>query len=106
MQKKNSENSHEVKFKALQKTYATTRIKNINFTVAEFTSKLDEAREDFEQNTCMRLVPRTSQERYISYYKGTYCSSPIGAGTNVVEVRKTKLFSLAVTKKTFVLALL
>jgi len=57
-----------------------------DLNVAEFTSKLDEAREDFEQNTCMRLVPRTSQERYISYYKGTYCSSPIGAGTNVVEV--------------------
>lgn len=53
---------------------------------SEFISNFNDAKEDFELNTCIRLVPRTTQERYIRYYYGTYCSSPIGAGTNVIKV--------------------
>ena len=51
-----------------------------------FKEKLDEAIEDFDSNTCIKLIPRSSESKYINFYEGTVCSSPVGAVESVTDV--------------------
>ena len=51
-----------------------------------FESTLANAITDFMENTCIRLVPRTDEERYIQFYDGGVCKAPVGAATKVVKV--------------------
>jgi len=40
---------------------------------------IEAAAKDFAKYTCIRLQPRTNQDRYINFYRGGGCSSPVGA---------------------------
>jgi len=39
---------------------------------------IEDAAADFERYTCIRLVPRTNQQNYITYFRENGCWSPIG----------------------------
>lgn len=51
-------------------------------------SAIRQAASDFAQHSCIRLVPRTAgRSKYISFYRGGGCSSPVGAqGVNRVSL--------------------
>ena len=57
------------------------------FLGSTFVSTLESAITDFVENTCIRLVPRIDEERYIKFYDGGVCKSPVGAVSEVVMVR-------------------
>jgi len=45
-------------------------------------SAIQSAAADFSRYSCIRLQPRRSQNRYIEFYRGGGCSSPVGAVSN------------------------
>jgi len=57
-----------------------------NISDKRFKEKLDEAIEDFDSNTCIKLIPRSSESKYINFYEGTVCSSPVGAVESVTDI--------------------
>jgi len=40
---------------------------------------IEAAKADFQKYSCIRLQPRSNQNRYINFYRGGGCSSPVGA---------------------------
>ena len=41
--------------------------------------EIDKAFEEIQNKSCLKFVQRTDQDRFIKFYKGEYCGSPVGA---------------------------
>jgi hypothetical protein len=50
----------------------------IEGSVRGATNVINQAIADYHKYTCIRFKPRTNERSYISFYKGSGCSSPVG----------------------------
>ena len=41
--------------------------------------EIDKAFEEIQNKSCLKFVQRTDQGRFIKFFKGDYCGSPVGA---------------------------
>lgn len=42
---------------------------------------------EYHKYTCIKFIPRTNEDKYIKFYKGTSCTSPVGRqGSNYIQL--------------------